>query len=88
MVKAPGAVSIRQKRGLRFSKWQRNGPKAKPLIDDWAAKLLEYLFGNFKNLEAGHKVHPKLVGWLCRVGGIQGVECGGKQYPALPPCNS
>lgn len=57
-------------------------PAGKPLIDDWAAKLMEYLFGNFKDLELGHKAHPKLVGWLCRVGDIQGVEYGGRQYPA------
>ena len=43
---------------------------------------MEYLFGNFKDLELGHKAHPKLVGWLCRVGDIQGVEYGGRQYPA------
>jgi hypothetical protein len=57
-------------------------PEGKPLIDDWAAKLLEYLFDNFKDLEAGHKAHPKLVGWLCRIGGGAGVEYGGKRYPA------
>ena len=58
-------------------------PEGKPLLDDWAEKVLGYLFSEFgheENLEAAHKTHPKLVGWLCRVAGAQGVEYGGKKY--------
>jgi hypothetical protein len=57
-------------------------PEAKPIIVDWSTKLMEYLCSNFKDLEASHKAHPKLVGWLCRVGGLQGVAYGGKQHLA------
>jgi hypothetical protein len=54
-------------------------PECKSIVTDWAEKLLKCLFGNFKDLKASHKVHPKLVGWLCRFGGLQRVEYGGKQ---------
>jgi hypothetical protein len=56
--------------------------EGKPLIDEWAENLLRYLVGKFKDLEAAHKAHPKLVGWICRVAGVGGVEYGGKKYPA------
>jgi hypothetical protein len=57
-------------------------PEAKPIIADWTKKLLEYLVSNFEDLKAAHKTHPNLVGWLCRVGGLDGVAYGGKQYLA------
>ncbi len=57
-------------------------PEGKPLIDEWVENLFQYLFGKFKDLEAAHKAHPKLVGWLCRVAGIAGVEYGGKKHHA------
>lgn len=56
-------------------------PEGKPIIADWAEKLLAYL-ANFKDLEASHKAHPNLVGWLCRVAGVKGVRYGGKKYRA------
>ncbi len=56
--------------------------EGKPLIDEWAENLLRYLFGKFKDLEAAHKTHPKLIGWICRVAGVAGVEYGGKKYLA------
>jgi hypothetical protein len=56
--------------------------QGKPLIDDWVEKLLQYLVGNFKDLEAAHKAHPKLIGWLCRVAGVAGVAYDGKKYLA------
>src|SRR5439155_18113945 len=52
----------------------KESPEGKPLIADWAEKLLVYLAANFKDLKAGYKAHPKLVGWLCRVGGVKGVQ--------------
>jgi hypothetical protein len=58
-------------------------PEGKSLVTDWAEKLLKCLFGNFKDLKASHEAHhPKLVGWLCRFGGLQRVEYGEKQHLA------
>jgi hypothetical protein len=56
--------------------------EGEPLIDEWVENLFRYLFGKFKDLKAAHKAHPKLVGWLCHVAGIAGVEYRGKKYPA------
>jgi hypothetical protein len=56
--------------------------EAKPLIENWAENVLMYLVGKFKTVKAAHQAHPKLVGWLCRVGGFAGVEYAGKRYLA------
>ena len=55
-------------------------PEAQPLIKEWTEKLCQFLFTEFDDLKAGSEAHPALVGWLCRVAGIAGVEYGGKKH--------